>query len=399
MVVNSDPVSDGRVRREAQALAAAGHELTVYGVRWKGSEGRDDALGFAVVRPAMPAWTAEGGAVNLMRKTARWYVRMKPLVDAALAVVPDALHAHDLDTIGPASQAALARGVPCVYDDHEASYVDKLPNYVPAELRGAKRVALDAMTRNLQRRGEALEREVRTRKLAAMITVSESLADRLVARFGGPRPVVVRNLPLLRDVPRTNALRERLGLAAGVKVLVHHGTVTEGSGLETAIRALRDLGGNFVLAVVGRVWRAERYEDLARAEAVAERLRFVPFVPEDEMFRLVASADVSVVPTEPNSVGNEFGIPNKLFESMMAGVSIVASDVPEVASVLARTGAGATFPARSPQDPAAFAAAVRRVLDPAVWQTCRAAGLAAARGEFHWERESRKLVALYEGIA
>src|SRR5437867_8655775 len=103
------------------------------------------------------------------------------------------------------------------------------------------------------------------------------------------------------------------------------------------------------------------------------------------MFRLVASADISVIPTEPNSVGNEFGIPNKLFESMMVGLPVVASDVPEVAQILAKTGAGVTYPAAMPQDPAALAAAVRRVCeDRAAWERCRDAGLRAAREEFNW---------------
>jgi hypothetical protein len=84
---------------------------------------------------------------------------------------------------------------------------------------------------------------------------------------------------------------------------------------------------------------------------VADRVRFVPFVPEDEMFRLVASADVSVIPTEPNSVGNEFGLPNKFFESMMAGLPLVASATPAVKPILERVKAGLLYPAEMPQDP------------------------------------------------
>src|SRR5262249_10250192 len=142
MVVNSDPANDTRVKKEARTLAAAGHAVTVFGVRWPGTDGAGNDLGFPVVRPSLPAWVDSRGAANMLRKTWNWYERMAPLVDAALASNPDVLHAHDLDTVGPASRAALARGTPCVYDDHEASYVDKLPNYAPAEMRGIKRFAL-----------------------------------------------------------------------------------------------------------------------------------------------------------------------------------------------------------------------------------------------------------------
>jgi len=401
MVVNSDPADDTRVKKEARTLTAAGHAVTVFGVRRPGKNPDDvDDVGFPIVRPPLPAWVGAGGPFNTLRNAAAWFERMRPLVDAAMATSPDALHAHDLDVVGPASAAARARGVPFVFDDHEASYVDKLPNYAPADARGVRRAVLAAITRHVQRRGEALERTVRARRPAAMITVSDSLADLLVERFGGERPVVVRNCPVLRTEPRTDALRERLGLTADAKIVAFHGTVTEGSGIETVIRALRALPGNFVFALIGRVWRQERYEALARAEGVSDRVRIVPFVPEAEMFRLAASADASIIPTEANCVGHEFGIPNKLFESMMIGMPIVASDMPEVAAILHRTGAGVAYPSAMPQAPAALADAARRLCgDAALWRRCRDAGLAAARDEFNWERESAKLVAVYERLA
>ena len=399
MVVNSDPAFDGRVRREARSLVAAGHDVTIFGVRTGATE-RDTSLGFPVEFPKMPAWIGRGGVANTLRKTANWFERMRPLAAAAVASRPDVVHAHDLDTVGPASRLAAKAGIPCVYDDHEASYVDKLPNYAPADATGLRRAVLGVLTRNVQRRGVALERAVRRRGLAALVTVSDQLADRLYERFGGPHPVVVRNCPVLRDVPRTNALRHRLGVGHDVKLLVYHGTATEGSGLENVIRALRELPPNYVFTMIGRVWGQERYEGLARAAGVGTRVRFVPMVPEDEMLRLVASADVGLVPTEPNSVGNTYGLANKFFESMMVGLPMVAAATPAVEPVLQRVKAGLLYPADAPQDASAIAHAVRALCeDEALWRSCREAGLAAARDEFNWDREARKLVAVYEGLS
>jgi hypothetical protein len=140
-----------------------------------------------------------------MRKTARWFERMRPLADGAIASRPDVIHAHDLDTVGPASRAAKRAGIPCVYDDHEASYVDKLPNYAPAEVRGPKRAVLDALTRRLQRRGESLEREVRARGLAAMITVSDALARRCARYRGRTRSARRSARPATRSSSSTTA--------------------------------------------------------------------------------------------------------------------------------------------------------------------------------------------------
>jgi glycosyltransferase involved in cell wall biosynthesis len=399
MVVNNEPTRDPRVRREARALAAAGHELVVVGVaNPKIAPGPDDP-GVRVLR-ARPFGDGARGPLAALRAHLRWYERMAPLVDAAVADGrPDVLHAHDLDTVAPASRCARRLGIPCVFDDHEASYVDKLPNYVPADLSGAKRFALRAMMRDLQRRGESLELGVRRGGLAGHITVSDALADRLVERFGGARSVVLRNVPEWRAVERTEALRRRLGAGPDDRLLIYHGTVTGGSGVDATIRALAILGPRVRFAVLGVVRDEAIYRRVAAEAGVADRVAFLPLVPVDEMFALVAGADAAMVPTEPNSVGNRLGIPNKLFESMLAGVPVVASDLPEVGAIVRRTGAGVVYEPTQPGDPATIAAAVRRLLDDdALRRGCAEAASQAARDEFNWERESRRLIALYERI-
>jgi glycosyltransferase involved in cell wall biosynthesis len=404
MLVYTDLAHDARVRKEAATLVGDGHRVVVHvALPIGGKPAPEDVArngGFETRYPTLPAWVGATGGLAVLRRSARWFERTQALVESAFADGrPDVLHAHDLDTLAPALRAARAQAVPLVYDDHEASYVDKLPNYVPADASGMKRAALHAVVRRLQSVGEAIERDARTGGVTAFVTVSESLADRLAARFGGPRPTVLRNVPLLREVPRTDALRRRIDLPRDARLLLYHGTVTEGSGLETAIRALRLLGDGHVLAIIGRVWRRERYERIAREEHVLDRLRFEPMVPQEELLPLVASADVGLIPTEGNSVGNLYGLPNKLFESMMAGLPVVASDVPEVAAIVRRTGAGLLYPHASPEGPRLLADGVRSLLrDAALWDRCRAAGLAAARDEFNWEREATKLTRLYREI-
>ena len=399
MVVNNEPTRDSRVLREASALLAAGHEVTVVGVS-NSSVPRDEQPGGPRILRAAPLCGSESGTLRTLWRTARWYERMRPLVRAALDDArPDVLHAHDLDTVGPASRAAKSLGIPCVYDDHEASYVDKLPNYVPRTIRGPKRAVLASLNRWLAARGTSLERRVRSRGLAGIITVSDSLADELPRRFGGERPVVVRNIPAWRDTPRTNALRERIGAPPQVRILLYHGTVTEGSGVEAVIRAMALLGDGYAFVVLGKVWQQQRYEAIVREAGVGERVRILPLVPYDEMFTLIASADAAIIPTEPNSAGNRFGVPTKLFESMMAGLPLVAAGLPDVDALVRSTGAGVLYPPAEHGDPHVIADAVRRLFaTPETWQTCRAAGLRAARDEFNWEIESRRLTGLYERI-
>ncbi len=400
MVVGNDMTRDRRVQREAMALADAGHEVRVYAVRAPGTA-ESEPLGAACIeRVELAGWTAKGSGLAGAWRVVRWYGRFAPLVAAAARWRPDVLHAHDLDTVGPASRAARSLGVPLVFDDHEASKVDKLPALIPTDVVGLKLKILQAAVRWLARRGERLERAVRRRGLGGLITVSESLAGRLEERFGGPRAIVVRNVPVAREVERSDALRERLGIAAGDRIVIYHGTVTAGRGVEAAIRATARLGTGHAFVVLGWVWNPDPLRKLAETLRIADRVHLIDGVDEAEMFRLIAAADVALIPLEPTSEGHRYALPNKLFESMMAGLPIVASDVVEIARVLEETGAGVTYPASLTQSPDDIAAAIERVLaDPEAARQMGAAGRQAARERYNWEVESQTLVGLYESLA
>ena len=90
-------------------------------------------------------------------------------------------------------------------------------------------------------------------------------------------------------------------------------------------------------------------------------VRVLPAVPPAELLDWVASrrrrgdadpADDAQPPATRR--------PNKLFEAMAAGVPVVASDLPGMAPIVREIGAGLLV---DPTDPAAIAAACRRILD------------------------------------
>ena len=87
-------------------------------------------------------------------------------------------------------------------------------------------------------------------------------------------------------------------------------------------------------------------------------------------------------------------LPNKLFEYVMAGIPVVASDFGSMGRIVQEQGVGLTC---DPTDPVALAGAVRRLQDPATYERCRAATPAMA-AVYNWDVEQRKLVALYESL-
>ena len=173
---------------------------------------------------------------------------------------------------------------------------------------------------------------------------------------------------------RTSREIEKLvGLPRGSVYTVHNGVPDEGGamtpecrqpprvgtigrlepqkGVDVLIRALPDVEGATLL-VVGDGSERGRLEDLARAVGVSERVDWQGW--SDEPRSYLASLDVFVLPSR-----NE-GFPLAVLEALLAGTAVVASDVGSVAEAVRDGETGLLVP---PEDHAALAAAIRRLLD------------------------------------
>jgi teichuronic acid biosynthesis glycosyltransferase TuaC len=166
---------------------------------------------------------------------------------------------------------------------------------------------------------------------AASIGVCRALTDRLATLGADPAKVVtLRNgvdLQRFRPEPQSEA-RRRLGLEAG-EWLVSVGALIERKGQHLAIDALAALPG-LRLALVGD--GAERNTLRARGEAagVADRVRFVGQVPNEDLRWWYSAADASVL------CSSREGWANVLLESMACGTPVLATDIwgtPEVVAV------------------------------------------------------------------
>jgi glycosyltransferase involved in cell wall biosynthesis len=114
---------------------------------------------------------------------------------------------------------------------------------------------------------------------------------------------------------------------------------------------------------------------------VGDRVRRLPFVPEEQLGALYAAAGLLAYP----SLVEGFGLP--MLEAMVAGTPVLAADVP----VLREVGgdAAAYVPAT---DPGRWADAIGRLLtDPSSRAALTTAGTARA-ADFTWEAAARRLV-------
>ncbi|MFL5269736.1 MAG: glycosyltransferase [Stellaceae bacterium] len=221
---------------------------------------------------------------------------------------------------------------------------------------------------------------------AVVSAVSSKIAERLQTLYRLPNPgITIRNTPPFEAVSFRPTAHDR------VKVL-YHGIVTPGRGLEATIDSVAAWRPAFELTIRGP--GDEGYLDGLRRRiaerGLAERIIIAPPVPMTALVREAAAYDVGFFALPGSSRHNEFALPNKFFEYLMAGLALCVTDLPEMARLLREHDLGVTFPR---VDPEMIAAAIND-LHPAAIDRYKRNALRAAR-ELCWERESERLVAAY----
>ena len=95
------------------------------------------------------------------------------------------------------------------------------------------------------------------------------------------------------------------------------------------------------------------------------------------------------------SLSYRWSMPNKLFEYMMAGIPVVASDFEEMGRVVREEGVGTVC---DPDDPQSIAAAVRAIVDDPEAEARFRAATRVAITRYNWDHEEQKLLALYRRL-
>lgn len=295
---------------------------------------------------------------------------------------PDIVHANDANTLVPAlAIRALTRGsVGIVYDSHE--------------LWRHRNVRADRILAPL---AEVLTESIGIRLVDGVITVSPSIAAWLQHTYRlADTPTLVRNVPVADALPdpSTGVLRERAGLTAEDKVIAYGGRITTARGIEETIAALRHLPQDvhFVLLGYGEPAALDGVRAEAVRHGVAERVHLIGAVEPDDVSRSLADGDVAVVHVRPICLSYRFALPNKLFESIRAGLPIAAADLPDMRQVVEELGVGEVFQGSKPED---LAVALADILaDPAAYQD-RARTVAP---ELTWEIETEKMLEMYRRV-
>jgi glycosyltransferase involved in cell wall biosynthesis len=242
-----------------------------------------------------------------------------------------------------------------------------------------------------------------TGRADALVTVNDSYADVLNRRLRPRRLLIVRNCPPRWDPPPGSGarLRAAASIPEGRPVVLYHGGLTSHRGIEQLMEAMLEPGLEAAhLVLMGFGEDRQRLAVDVQDPKLEGRVHLLDAVPPGELLEWVAGADVNAIPLQRSTLNHWLCTPNKLWESLAAGVPVVVSNFPTMREIVTTDAAGPLGGVCDPSDPASIAGSIVAILELSAGERAalRERCLRVAHERWNWEQESSRLVGLYADI-
>lgn len=224
---------------------------------------------------------------------------------------------------------------------------------------------------------------------AGLLSVGQALKDDMVAAGMDAGKIRVHYTGLdaerFRPLDRA-AARAHWGVPPDAPVLLTVGALIPRKGQSLVIEAMRHLPQDVHYVMAGGGADASRLASLADRLGLADRVRQLGPVPNNDLPQLYAAADLMVLPSASE------GLANAWVEAQACGLPLVLSDIPPAYEMIDGEDAGTITAA----DPSSLATAIGKVLHQPV---DRATLAARAHQRFNWERNGRELASHLRSLA
>ena len=355
------PPFDTRIfHKQAKTLAKAGYQVTLIA-----QHDRDVVVDgikiIALPKPKNRFW----------RMLGTWRI-----FKLALRQNADVYHFHDPELLPAGLLLKLLTKCKVIYDVHE--------DYPAAIL--TKHWLASPVRKPVARLFNSLEKWA-TSRLDYIITAT----DDITGKFGRTGKVAtIKNYPLLeRIVPST-----RRGM--GQPTLVYAGGLSEERGISEMVQAMAYLNSprNARLVLYGK-FEPESYGEIVQELQGFDRVEYRGWIEPGELWRMMNQVDAGIVclrPVERYTVA----MPVKLFEYMAAGLPVIASNFPLWQEIVESNHCGLTVDPLEPKD---IARAIEYLIEhPEEARKMGENGRKAVLEKYNWEKESKKLLALYQDL-
>ncbi len=395
MLLNAPYPADIRVKKETQALLAAGYEIFLLCLRKKGEARQQDFEGLHVVRIdagknnyGLAFWDI---VMSLNFIHPRFKARARNLIKTEDIRL---VHVHDLPLAGTALSLKKELTITVVLDMHE-NYPEALKTWFKWK-RNPIVLLKNYLFLNPER-WQRFEKQA-CHQADYIIAVVDEMKSRVVREHSiAPEKItVVTNTEdkTFAQQPLDDSVYQNL---KGKFILTYSGGIGPHRGVDTAIRGMQWLTSNpkIQLAIVGSGSRSvmKSLHSLVRALQL-NKVHFLGYQPFSKFYSYMKIASVNVIPHQSNGHTNNT-VPHKFFQGMMAGKPLLVSSSAPLKRLAEKYQSGLVFEAGNDRD---FARKVEELFgnesfSMALGENGRVATLI---GKLNWDEDQHHLVNLYK---
>lgn len=396
IVTSGQPSANPRVVKEAIALDAAGHSVTVVfaplspwadrfdeelfartpGIKWIPAGYhplRNPWLyKFARVRRKLYEWLAVH--TSFLKAGEKAYILYAQELSAAAARIKADLYiGHNLGALPAAVKAARKWKTKCGFDAEDFHRGESAPSSLAYSLAAA------IENKNIP-------------ALDYMSAASPLIAEEYESIFPGRKVLTINNV-----FSRKYLQHIQPHAMTGLHLFWFSQTVGPERGLETVIEAINSLGeGKIHLHLLGNCSDTYRAELTGKMSDPAS-LHFIGPVPQESIFEIASGFDIGLATEVPYCRNRDICLTNKLFSYLLSGNAIIASDTLGQKKFLAEhKDIGLLY---RDGDAGDLASCLKRLYeDRALLEEFRGNSLALADGMMNWEKESEKLISHIAGL-
>jgi len=197
----------------------------------------------------------------------------------------------------------------------------------------------------------------------------------------------IKNYPILDELNNTTRWEKR------ENKICYIGGITQTRGIKEIVKSLKylkdlelELAGKFIERDVEK--EVKRYSEWKRVNELG-------FLDREEVAKLLSRVKVGLVTLHP-LISYQEALPIKMFEYMLAGIPVVASNFPLWKEIIEKNNCGICV---NPLNPEEIAAAINTILnDPIRAEKMGENGKKAVWEKYNWKIEEKKLFKVYKEL-
>lgn len=299
----------------------------------------------------------------------------KEAFDAAMKQRADAYHFHDPELLPWMLYLRKKTGARILYDVHENVSQDILSKeWIPVYLRKIISIFFGIYEK---------------KAVSKIDRVIASTCD-IASNFKKEKTTVINNYPIISGGPKDVQEMKKKNFR---NTLIYVGGLDDARGIEKIVLSLRFINPkyNAKLKIIGS-FSEDYFERRIRRMPEWKKVEFMGFLPQKEAYKQMREASAGLVCflPKPNHIN---AMPNKMFEYMLAGIPVIASNFQLWKKIIETDNCGVLV---DPMKPREIAKAAELLLEnSAMAKMMGENGRKAIIEKYNWESESKKLLEIY----